>query len=142
MKRKVVVLVEDDPDEAELARVAFASVAVPHRLIVLDDGADAIAFLERALAGDEERPDLVLLDLKLPGIGGLDVLQHVRRHPRALGLPIVIVTSSVEQRDVRESYERGATSYVRKPTAFDEFRELIAVITTYFLTMHEGDVGR
>ncbi len=141
MSVKLVVLVEDDADEAELARAAFARVSVPHRLVVIDDGAEAIALLDRAVDRRVEKPDLLLLDLKLPVVGGLDVLAHVRADPRWVGLPIVIITSSIERRDVLESYRRGATSYVRKPTGFDEFMHVVSTVCTYFLTMHEGDAG-
>lgn len=138
MEPRTILLVEDNADEAELARAALAESGLPHRLVVVEDGADALAYLLDAASAARRAPDLVLLDLKLPGIGGLEVLRRLRADRRTTLLPVVVLSSSLEDADVRASYALGANSYVRKPVDFAEFRRAAAQLGLYWLTLNES----
>ena len=132
---KTILLVEDNADDLLLAQVAFSQLAVEHRLVGVEDGEQA---LERLFGSDEpvngrSDIDLMILDLKLPGMTGFEVLRRVRADARGALLPVVIMTSSNEEDDVRSSYLLGANSYVRKPTDFDEFIPLLKEVVHYWL---------
>lgn len=142
-RRKTILLVEDNDDDVELARAAFARCGVPLELAVVEDGAAALDYLfcrSEHAARPPEPPDLVLLDLKLPGIDGFEVLSRARAAPGLRGLPVVVFTSSVEEQDVARSVECGANSYVRKPTDFDEFVAGARQLAGYWLTLHVSPV--
>lgn len=128
---KRVLLVEDNPDDIELTVSALRQHA--HAEIdVAEDGVEALAYLERAAV----LPDLILLDLKLPRMTGLQLLERLREDPRMRRLPVVVLTSSMEQSDVAASYDLGANSYVRKPVDFEEFIELAGKIGDYWLRVN------
>lgn len=139
MQSKTILLLEDNPDDAELARAAFARTAVDHSLIVIDDGVDALDYLlcrGPHAARPPAVPDVLLLDLKLPGIDGFDVLRELRSEERTAALSVVVFTSSVEAQDVSRSYELGASSYVRKPVDFDEFLRVAEQLLRYWLGLN------
>lgn len=126
-----IVLIEDNPADLELALLAFRkrSLAIP--ILVARDGEEALAFLPRWEAGDP-LPLVVLLDLKLPRVDGHEVLRAFRAHPLLRSVPIVVLTSSSEERDVARAYELGASSYLVKPVDFDRFTQLTALIESYW----------
>src|SRR5579862_6093224 len=135
---KTILLVEDNADDEQLTLRAMRQSDVPNIIRVARDGAEAI----EALFGVGGRlPDLVLLDLKLPKVSGLEVLQRIRSEEHTKTLPIVILTSSDEERDIVESYNLGANSYIRKPVDFDEFIDAVRQLGLYWLTMNRTTRG-
>lgn len=130
-----ILLVEDNADDVELARRALRHCEPPIDLHVAGDG---VAALEQ-LAGvpHDDLPDLVLLDLKLPRLGGLDLLSRLRAAPATSLIPIVVLTTSIEERDLGEAYRRGANSYLRKPVNFEEFTEMVCDIVHYWLGLNQ-----
>jgi two-component system, response regulator len=108
---------------------------IPNIIEVVRDGAEA---LETLFAEGKRMPDLVLLDLKLPKVSGLEVLQRIRNHPATRTLPVVILTSSDEERDIVESYNLGANSYIRKPVDFDQFIDAVRQLGLYWLVMNRA----
>jgi two-component system response regulator len=135
---RTILLVEDNPDDLALAEAAFARLRVEHHLAHAGDGEQALAYLIGSGGGaGPVPPDLVLLDLKLPGISGLEVLRRMRGAAPARLVPVVVLTSSIEEQDVRESYRLGANSYIRKPTDFDEFVAVLRSIIVYWLESNQ-----
>lgn len=134
--RKNILLVDDNPDDVELTVRAFRSSEVHEPIRIARDGAEAID----QLFGSAERPlpALVLLDLKLPGIDGVDVLRRIRADPRTRTLPVVILTSSNERVDLMNCYRLGANSYVRKPVSFTDFLSATRQIASYWLSLNEA----
>ena len=134
MATQLIVLVEDNPDDELLTLRALKQQNIANDIIVLRDGVEALEFL---LAPDKQLPHLVLLDLKLPRLDGLRVLQRLRSEPRTQLLPIVVLTSSDEDRDVIEGYRLGANSYIRKPVDFDQFSEAVRQLGLYWLVLNQ-----
>jgi two-component system response regulator len=134
-----ILLVEDNADDEELTLRALARSHVGNRVVVARDGAEALGYLlgtpEAPALGP--LPALVLLDLKLPKIDGLEVLQRLRAAPRTRRLPVVILTSSGEERDLIEAYDRGANSYVRKPVDFVQFVEAVKQLGLFWLVVNQ-----
>jgi len=138
MRRKCILLVEDDPDDEALTLRALRRHDLADEVVVVRDGAEALAFLyETTRAGDDQLPELVLLDLKLPKIDGLQVLKMLREDAHTRRLPVVVLSSSSEERDIAQSYELGANSYVRKPVDFAEFSEAVRQLGIYWLGLNE-----
>lgn len=141
MTSKVILLVEDSPDDEELALLAFRKSNVANQVVVARDGVEALDYLfgEGAHAGRdvEALPQMILLDLKLPRVGGLEVLRRVRSDPRTRRLPVVILTSSREDEDVMRGYDLGANSYVRKPVDFGQFAQAVQQLQMYWLVLNE-----
>jgi two-component system response regulator len=137
----VILLVEDNPDDEELTRLAFAKSNISNRLEIVRDGAEALEYLFATGAfagrGAKDDPCLVLLDLKLPKIGGLEVLRQLRADPRTRLIPVVILTSSVEEQDVIRGYDLGCNSYIRKPVDFTQFAEAVKVLGLYWLVLNQ-----
>lgn len=137
---KIILLVEDNPDDVELILRAFRKAQVIAKLVNVRDGVEALEYLfgegRYARRGLETDPSLVLLDLKLPRVDGLEVLQQMRSRPRTILVPVVIFTSSVEERDVVNAYRLGANSYVHKPIDMQQFVEMIKVLCLYWLTFN------
>jgi two-component system response regulator len=138
---KTILMVDDNPDFIELARRAFSKAGISSPIVVAEDGTEALDYLfATGTLGDrgpENNPALVLLDLKLPRVDGLDVLRQLRSDPRTRNLPVVILTTSVEERDVLRSYELGCNSYIRKPIDFVQLAEAIRQLGLYWLTLNE-----
>lgn len=132
---KTILLVEDNADDEQLTLRAMRQSDVPNLIRVARDGAEAIDALFGA-ASTGRLPDLVLLDLKLPKVSGLEVLQRIRSESKTKALPIVVLTSSDEERDIVESYNLGANSYIRKPVDFDEFIDAVRQLGLYWLSMN------
>ena len=139
MPKKLILLVEDDPDDEFLTRDALRTGGVVHDVVVARDGAEAVAwiFTPDGIHPAPRTPDLVLLDLKLPKMSGFDVLKRIRSDERTRGLPVVILTSSSEFQDIQRSYHNGANSYVRKPVNFSEFVRAVQALGVYWLTVNE-----
>lgn len=140
MPENAILLVEDSPDDVELTRRALQKNNIRNPLIVVQDGAEALDFLfcegQYADRPSEELPHLVLLDLQLPKLGGLEVLKRIRKDRRTALLPVVILTSSAEERDLVDGYRLGANSYIRKPVDFDQFIEAVRELGLYWLVLN------
>ena len=141
MKNKVILLVEDNPDDELLTRRALQKNNICNVLAVARDGAEALAYLENA-ALHKSLPAVILLDLNLPKIGGLDVLRSIRAHEHLKRLPVVILTSSNEDQDICISYDLGANSYIRKPVDFVQFTESVRQLGFYWLLLNEAPPRR
>jgi two-component system response regulator len=136
-----ILLVEDNPDDVDLTLRAFRKSKIANHVVVVRDGVEALDYLFATGAYTARDPSMlpqvVLLDLKLPRLGGLQVLERVRANPKTKLLPIVILTSSTEEGDRLSGYSRGANSYIRKPVDFQEFVEAIAHIGLYWLLLNQ-----
>ncbi len=141
MPTKNILLVEDNPDDRELMRLAFSQGEVPHNLIVVSDGVEALNYL----LGQEPfrdrdltcMPALIILDLNLPKINGIEVLRRIRANPQTKLLPVVIISSSNEPQDLIDSYINGCNSYIRKPIHFTQLQNFVREISTYWLTVNQ-----
>jgi two-component system response regulator len=138
---KTILLVEDNPSDADLTRRALFRGHISNELVVAEDGQEALDYLlgEGAFAGRavSETPAVILLDLKLPKIPGLEVLRLIRADARLRRVPVVILTSSKEEEDVGAGYDLGVNSYVRKPVDFKEFQIAIENLGLYWLILNE-----
>ena len=134
MSGSFIALVEDNVDDEALTLRALKKHGIANDIVVLRDGVEALAFL---LSPEKALPHLVLLDLNLPRVNGLEVLQRLRADPRTELLPIVILTSSNEERDLMEGYRLGANSYVRKPVDFIQFSEAVHQLGLYWLVLNQ-----
>jgi two-component system, response regulator len=136
---KVILLVEDNPDDEALTLRAFAKNNISNRIVVVRDGAEALDWLFRRGQWADREPEalIVLLDLKLPKVDGLEVLRQLRDDPRTKLLPVVILTSSKEESDLLRGYELRANSYIRKPVDFAHFVEAVREIGMYWLVLNE-----
>lgn len=132
---KTILLVEDNADDEQLTLRAMRQSDIPNIIRVARDGAEALDKLFGV--SQDYLPDLVLLDLKLPKVNGLEVLQKIRANEITRTLPVVILTSSDEERDIVESYELGANSYIRKPVDFDQFIDAVRQLGLYWLSMNK-----
>jgi len=145
MDTKAILLVEDNPDDELLAMRALAKNKVASEVMVARDGAEALDYLfgtgTHAGRDPGARPAVVLLDLKLPKIDGLEVLRRIRADPRTQFVPVVVLSSSNESRDVNESYRLGANSYIRKPVDFAQFSEVVRQLGCYWLLFNEVPNG-
>jgi two-component system response regulator len=141
MRSKIILLVEDDPDDEALTLRALRESKISNTVVVVRDGADALDYLlgTGGYAGRNARdlPQLILLDLKLPRVDGLEVLRRLRAAERTRLLPVVILTSSNEEKDVIRSYANGANSYIRKPVDFEQFVEAVRQLGLYWLVLNE-----
>lgn len=133
MATQLIVLVEDNPDDEDLTLRALKKQHVANDIVVVRDGAEALEFL---LGENNPLPSLVLLDLNLPKVGGLQVLQRLRSEERTRFLPVVVLTSSDEDKDLIDGYRFGANSYVRKPVDFHQFTEAVRSLGLYWLVLN------
>lgn len=140
MTDRVILLVEDNPDDEELTRRALKKSNVGNPLVVCRDGAEALDYLfargAYANRNADEMPQVILLDLKLPKVDGLEVLRQLRADPRTKLLPVVILTSSTEDQDMLAGYGVGANSYIRKPVDFTQFVEAVRQLGLYWLVLN------
>ncbi len=140
-QNKEILLVEDNPDDVELTRIAFAEAGSGHVIRVVADGAEAVDYLlgRGAYAGRDlaDQPALVLLDLNLPKLNGREVLQAIRESPATRTLPVVVLTTSAEPMDVGSVYELGANSYIQKPVEFERFVDVVRQIGLYWLVLNQ-----
>lgn len=135
-----ILLIEDNPDDEELTRLAFEESGIANHLEIVRDGAEALDYILETgtWAGRPGgNPSLILLDLKLPKISGLEVLRRLRAEPRTELIPVVILTSSVEEQDVIRGYKLGCNSYIRKPVDFDQFSVAVRNLGMYWLVLNE-----
>ena len=142
MDEKMILLVEDNPDDEALTLRALRKHNIGNKVFVVRDGAEALDFLfctgAYADRDPNDMPQVTLLDLKLPKVDGLEVLRRLRADDRTRTLPIVILTSSNEERDLIEGYKNGANSYVRKPVDFNEFLEAVRQLGLYWLVLNQA----
>lgn len=141
MENKMILLVEDNPDDETLTIRALKKNNISNELAVVRDGAEAIDFLfctgVYADRDPNDKPQVILLDLNLPKVDGLEVLRRIRADERTQLLPVVILTSSKEEQDMIKGYSLGANSYVRKPVDFDQFVEAVRQLGLYWLVLNE-----
>lgn len=141
MKKGIILLVEDNPDDVVLTLRAFKQNNILNEVIVSQDGVEALDFLFGK--GTHEgrnlkiQPLIILLDLKLPRMDGMEVLRAIRQDERTKLIPVVILTSSAEEKDVVDGYQLGANSYIRKPVDFDQFQEAVRQFGLYWLLWNE-----
>jgi two-component system, response regulator len=137
-----VLMVEDSEEDLQLALRSFKKANFINRVYVVRDGAEALDFIfcqgQYANRRMEDTPRVILLDLKLPKVNGLEVLQRIKGDPRTKLIPVVVLTSSKEQRDVFASYETGANSYIVKPVAFDGFAKAMQELGMYWLLLNNA----
>jgi two-component system response regulator len=142
---KEILLVEDNPDDVELTRIAFEQANVAQLLRVVGDGAEALDYLfARGRHADRDAtslPSLVLLDLNLPRVDGREVLQAIRANEATRNLPVVVLTTSAEPFDIDASYALGANSYIRKPVDFEQFVWAVQQVGLYWLMLNETPDG-
>jgi two-component system response regulator len=136
MPAKSILLVEDNPDDQALTLRALKKNNLANEVVTADDGVKALEYLFNNKSSS--LPALVLLDLKLPKVDGLEVLRRIRADDRTRRLPVVVLTSSKEDRDLMESYNLGVNSYVRKPVDFNEFMEAVRQLGLYWLVLNEN----
>jgi len=146
MNRKILLLVEDNPDDEMLTIRALKKHNLANEIVVARDGQEALDYLfgegEYEARDEEELPQVILLDLKLPKVDGLQVLERIRANPRTRAVPVVVLTSSNEEQDIIRSYDLGANSYVRKPVDFEQFVEAARQLGLYWLVLNEVPYGR
>jgi len=140
-----ILLVEDNPNDVELTLRVLQKNNISNRIHVVRDGAEALEFVfctgayaDRSI---ENGPKVILLDLKLPKVDGLDVLRQIKADPRTKTIPVVVLTSSREERDIVESYRLGTNSYIVKPVDFEQFTEAVRQLGLYWLLLNQPPVG-
>ena len=142
MKTKIILLVEDSPDDVQLTLRALKKNNIANEVVIAGDGVEALDYLFGAgkYAGRDTRamPQVILLDLKMPRMDGLEVLHRIRADERTRLLPVVVLTTSSEDRDRIESYKLGANSYIRKPVDFNQFADAVQQLGLYWLVLNEA----
>ncbi len=140
MECKRILLVEDNPGDIELTKRALAKSNIANEMTVAEDGVEALEYLfgndGQSGCPSNDLPVVILLDLKLPRVDGLEVLQRIRSEEKTKQIPVVVLTSSDEQRDIVESYNLGANSYIRKPVKFNEFVDAVRQLGLYWLILN------
>jgi CheY-like chemotaxis protein len=137
MNKRPILLVEDNPDDVTFTLRAFEKNKILNEIVVASDGEKALELLLTENATPALRPALVLLDVKLPKIDGMEVLRRIRRHPRTQSLPVIVLTTSSEESDIVNSYRLGANSFVRKPVVFSDFLHTASVLGVYWLLINQ-----
>jgi two-component system, response regulator len=141
VQEKIILLVEDNPDDEELTLMAIHESKIVNKIVVAHDGVEALEYLfgtgSNAGRNPSRTPQIILLDLKLPRLNGLEVLQRVRSDPRTQLIPVVILTSSSEEEDILSSYRFGVNSFVRKPVEFHRFADAVRNVGIYWLLINE-----
>lgn len=144
VKEVEILLVEDNPTDAELAMRALSRNKIANKLVWVKDGAEALDFIYAtgaytSRAGQCE-PKVILLDLRLPKVDGMEVLRKIKQDPNTRTIPVVVLTSSKEDRDVAESYQLGVNSYISKPVGFDEFAKVVSELGLYWLLVNKPPI--
>ena len=141
MDQRIIMIVEDNEDDIELAMRAFKRNHIINDIIVARDGVEALDYLfgTGPHAGRDLciMPEVVLLDLKMPRLGGLEVLRRIRANERTKYLPVVVLTSSDEEKDMIDSYHYGVNSYIRKPVDFEQFTEAVRQLSLYWIVLNQ-----
>lgn len=141
MRNKVILLVEDNPDDEILTLRAMKKNNVINKVIIAHDGVEALDYLYKrkdyADRDDNDIPQLILMDVNMPRMNGLEALKEIRSNPKTKLLPVVMLTSSREEQDMIESYELGANSYIKKPVDFDQFVEAVKQLGVYWMVLNE-----
>jgi two-component system, response regulator len=141
LSEKVILLVEDNADDEDLTLRALKKSNIMNRVVVARDGVQALDYLfmraDHATRDPHELPQVILLDLKLPKLDGLEVLRTLRADPRTKLLPVVILTSSAEEQDILRGYNLGANSYIRKPVDFTQFVDAVRQLGLYWLVLNQ-----
>lgn len=133
-----ILLIEDNPMDVDLTLQAFSEHSVGHPVVVCRDGEEALRYMEvHASAADQQVPILVLLDLRLPKIDGIDLLRQARSHSVCRQVPVVVLTTSRDNRDIEAAYQLGVNSYIVKPVEFLAFTEVVKTLNVYWLLMNE-----
>jgi len=144
MNEKIILLVEDNPDDVALTLRAFKKHKVKNNVIVVEDGEEALDYLfckgKFAKRSRDDFPSVVLLDIKLPKVDGFEVLKEIRTNEATKLLPVVILTSSKEEQDIIKGYSLGANSYIRKPVDFDKFFDAVQTLGLYWLILNEPPI--
>ncbi|MBB1088675.1 response regulator [Lysobacter sp. SG-8] len=139
---KVILLVEDNPDDIELTRLAFDEAKVANQLVVAGDGVQALDYLfargPHADRDPHDLPSIILLDLNLPKVDGREVLEAIRAEPRTRTIPVVVMTTSSEPMDIDACYALGANSYIRKPVDFEQFVWAVKQVGLYWLVLNQA----
>ncbi len=142
MKTKTILLVEDNPDDVKLTQRALRENKITNELVVMNDGVEAMEYLTGTCTAPPDGtgilPAVILLDLKLPRMDGLELLHRIRADDRLKLLPVVVLTSSREETDILKSYDNGANSYIRKPVDFEQFSEAVRELELYWLILNES----
>jgi CheY-like chemotaxis protein len=133
---KPILLVEDNPMDVDLTKRALRRHRLANELVIARDGEEAVNLIPRWETG-EAAPTLILLDLKLPRLSGLEVLEQLKRHPTYCAIPVVVLTTSRDDGDVKRAYQLGANSYIVKPVDFDKFVDVAAQIELYWTVLNE-----
>jgi two-component system response regulator len=144
MTASPILLVEDNPDDEALTLRAFKKSNISNEIVVVRDGAEALAYLFPADGDDLDtpRPALILLDLNLPKVGGLEILRRLHADARMQLIPVVVLTSSKLEEDILDSYRNGANAYVRKPVKFSEFADAVRAVGVFWLLLNEPAPSR
>jgi CheY-like chemotaxis protein len=132
-----ILIVEDRPNDLDLTKRAFARRRVLNPVQEARDGEEALAYFERWEAG-EPLPVFILLDLKLPKVGGLEVLRQLKGHPSFASIPVIVLTTSAEDKDVKEAYRLGCNSYIVKPVEFNKFMEVALQVEIYWCALNKA----
>lgn len=142
MTSRTILLVEDNPDDEALTLRAFEKSNIRNEVVVMRDGAEALAYLFPGNGDAAPCPALILLDLNLPKVGGLELLRKMRADERTQPIPVVVLTSSKLDEDILDSYRNGANAYVRKPVRFSDFAEAVRTLGVFWLLLNEPAPGR
>ena len=144
MTSQPILLVEDNPDDEALTLRAFEKSNISNEVVVARDGAEALAYLfpDDGDGYDVPRPALILLDLNLPKVGGLEVLRRMRADERTQLIPVVVLTTSKQEEDILDSYRSGANAYVRKPVKFSDFADAVRALGVFWLLLNEPAPSR
>ncbi|MEM7331040.1 MAG: response regulator [Chloroflexota bacterium] len=144
-KKDLILLVEDNPDDLALTLRALKKSSIRNEVVVAKDGVEALDYLfpeRNSQSFKKELPRLIVLDLKLPKVSGLEVLKRLRNDDRTKRLPVVILTTSNEKQDIIDCYDSGANSYIRKPVDFSKFYKIIHEVGSYWLSLNESSPWR